>query len=184
MGRLSRPAAFLDRDGTINVSPGDHEYITSGSDFEWLPGAREGMVRLARGGFVLAIVSNQRGVGLGLVPRTVLREIEELIQTELARCECQVEGFRYCFHDVGESCACRKPRPGLLLDLSRQLNVDLSRSWMIGDMDSDVLAGSSAGCRTALIGSQPRRARPDLVAPSLDAVSKRITSHMPDLTQS
>jgi HAD superfamily hydrolase (TIGR01662 family) len=67
MGSLSRRAAFLDRDGTLNVRPGEHEYLTHVDQFVWLPGAPEALARLSRAGYVLAVVSNQRGVARGLV---------------------------------------------------------------------------------------------------------------------
>ena len=67
MARVSRPCAFLDRDGTINTRPPEHEYVTSEAQFEWLPGAVESLVRLARAGYALGVASNQRGVARGLV---------------------------------------------------------------------------------------------------------------------
>jgi len=175
MGGLSRAAAFLDREGTLNVRPAEHEYVTSSSEFVWLPGAREGMRRLHQASFVLAVVSNQRGVARGLVSVSAVRQIETRIQDDLARFGCRVERFRYCFHDLADRCECRKPRPGMLLELARDLDLELSRSWMIGDMDSDVAAGKAAGCRTAFIGSSSEHPAADVVAPSLDQASRQIT---------
>ena len=163
---------FLDRDGTLNVRPGEHEYVTSAKDFAWIPGARKAVGRLARNGYVLTVVSNQRGVGRGLVPREVLRAIERRIQQDLAIEGCAIEGFRYCFHRDEDGCECRKPRPGMILDLAEELDLDLAASWVIGDAPSDVAAGRAAGCRTALVGGT--RADADLIVPSLAAAGAAI----------
>lgn len=171
---MSRGAVFLDRDGTLNVRPAEHAYLTSSADFAWLPGAQAGTVRLAKAGYVLAVVSNQRGIARGLVDPDVLSEVERLMQRDLARQGCAITAFRYCPHDEDAGCDCRKPRPGMLVALARDLDLDLGRSWMIGDSASDVLAGEAAGCRTALVGTSPQECEPDLVAPSLDAVSSLI----------
>lgn len=176
MGSLSGRAAFLDRDGTLNVRPAEHEYLMSPEDFVWLPGAPEAMARLSEARYVLAVVSNQRGVARGLVSLAALDEIEQRIQRELAGFGCRVQAFRYCFHDLADACECRKPRPGMLRDLARELDLELERSWMIGDTESDVEAGRRAGCRTALVGSDARGFGADLVAPSLGQASSLIAT--------
>jgi histidinol-phosphate phosphatase family protein len=172
--RLRRPAAFLDRDGTLNVRPPEHEYLTSEREFVWLPGAAGGVARLARAGYALAVVSNQRGVARGLVTPDTLRAIERRIQLDLASLGCTIEAFRYCFHDEEDACDCRKPGSGMITRLAEELNIDLPRSWMIGDSESDILAGEGAGCRTGLVGQSPIDVAPDVVAPSLLAASELI----------
>jgi D-glycero-D-manno-heptose 1,7-bisphosphate phosphatase len=171
---VSRRAAFLDRDGTLNERPPEHRYVTSAAEFAWLPGAATGAARLAAAGYVLALVSNQRGVSLGLVDEGALRAIEIVIQRGLAQHGCSVEAFSYCPHDERARCSCRKPRPGMILRLAAELDLDLQRSWMIGDSESDVLAGKAAGCRTALVATGSESCDADLVGPSLDAVSELI----------
>jgi histidinol-phosphate phosphatase family protein len=167
-------AAFLDRDGTLNVRPREHEYVTSAKEFVWLPGAAEAMARLQRAGFVLTVVSNQAGVARGRLSLSTLRRIEERIQRDLAVLDCAVTAFRYCFHSAEEACACRKPRAGMLIDLARDLDLDLRQSWMIGDAESDVAAGAAAGCRTAFVGPAPAVAEAEIVAPSLADASRQI----------
>jgi D-glycero-D-manno-heptose 1,7-bisphosphate phosphatase len=184
MGGLGRRAAFIDRDGTINVRPAAHEYLTSDSAFRWLPGAAQGLARLAHTGYVLAVVSNQRGVARGLVSPAVLTAIEERIQRDLAPYGCRIDAFRYCVHEEHDGCSCRKPKPGMLLDLADEMTLDLRSSWMIGDAMSDVLAGRAAGCQTVLlrddrVGAEgvPKSddgAEADLVASSLDGASQLI----------
>jgi len=164
---VRRRAVFLDRDGTLNERPAEHCYLRSPTQFRWLPGAREGAALLAKAGYVLAVVSNQRGLARGLLDRAALRAIEARVQRGLAAHGCRIEAFRYCPHDLDMGCSCRKPAPGLLLDLAKDLRLDLGRSWMIGDSESDVLAGTAAGCRTILLGRSPRDSRPDAVLGSL-----------------
>jgi D-glycero-D-manno-heptose 1,7-bisphosphate phosphatase len=168
---MSRRAAFLDRDGTLNVRPPDHRYVTSEAEFSWLPGAARGAARLAAAGYVLAVASNQRGISLGVLDPAVLRAIEARIQRDLAGHGCAIEAFDYCPHETAAGCNCRKPRPGMFLRLAEGLDIDLRRSWVIGDSESDVIAGQSVGCRTALVGTVPDTCEPDLVAPSLEAAS-------------
>jgi histidinol-phosphate phosphatase family protein len=148
-----RRAAFLDRDGTFNVRPAEHDYVKTPEEFAWLPGAVEGAVALARAGYLLFVVSNQRGIARGLVTTDTLQEIEAEIQRTLAPHGAQITAFRYCPHEADEGCTCRKPRPGLILDLARDYEIDLRNSWTIGDSPSDVEAGRAAGTHTALIAA-------------------------------
>ena len=166
---------FLDRDGTINVKPPEHEYVTAESDFVWLPGAPEALARLADSGFVLTIVSNQRGVARGLVEPGLLDRIEQRIQQHLARYGCAISAFAYCTHDLADACDCRKPKPGLILRLADRLQLDLAPSWVIGDSVTDVQAGLAAGCRTALVANARRDTRADVVAPSIAEISEIVT---------
>jgi D-glycero-D-manno-heptose 1,7-bisphosphate phosphatase len=172
VGGLNRRGVFLDRDGTLNVRPREHEYVTAEKEFVWLPGAAEGLARLARAGYVLTVVSNQRGVARGLVRPNVLRGIEELIQSELASHGCTIAAFEYCMHEEAEACDCRKPKPGMILRLARELDLELGCSWVIGDSWTDIRAGEAAGCRTALLAADGVEA--DVVAPSLAEASQVI----------
>jgi histidinol-phosphate phosphatase family protein len=169
-----RRVAFLDRDGTLNPRPPEHDYVRRPDEFSWLPGAAEGVARLARAGFALAVVSNQRGIARGLVSAAVLEDIEERIQQELSVHGCRIDAFRYCPHESDAGCACRKPAPGMLLELARELDLDLERSWMIGDSEDDVLAGLAAGCRSARITTSGAGSRADVVAGSLYEASELI----------
>lgn len=171
MGGLSRAAAFLDRDGTLNVRPAEHRWITSPAQFSWLWGAPEAAAALARAGYVLTVVSNQRGISTGAVSPGTLRAVEDLIQLRLAEHGCQITAFEYCPHGPQAGCECRKPRPAMITKLARDLDLDVKRSWVIGDSPADVLAGRAAGCRTALIGEIPADCAPDISAPSLNAAA-------------
>jgi D-glycero-D-manno-heptose 1,7-bisphosphate phosphatase len=176
---MSSAAAFVDRDGTINVRPKPHCYVESPSEFRWLPGAVEGLVRLANAGLRLVVVSNQRGVARGLVSEQTLRTIEAEIQDRLMRSGAEIAEFRYCPHELTEGCDCRKPRPGMLLAAAQTLDLDLSSSWMIGDAGSDVQAGVAAGCRTVLIGAEDRSTRATIYATDLLDASEQLLALTP-----
>jgi D-glycero-D-manno-heptose 1,7-bisphosphate phosphatase len=168
-------AAFLDRDGTLNVCPPPHAYVESAAAFEWLPDAVDGLVSLADQGFALVVVSNQRGVARGLVSRRVLAEIEGIIQSALAeRGQQRIIAFRYCLHDHADECACRKPAPGMLVEAAKEFRIELAESWMIGDAESDVLAGTAAGCRTGRIAAAGATTSATLTASSLLGVARSI----------
>jgi D-glycero-D-manno-heptose 1,7-bisphosphate phosphatase len=169
VGGLRRAAAFLDRDGTLNVRPAEHRWITSPAQFSWLWGAPEAAAALARAGYVLTVVSNQRGISTGAVSRATLRAVEELIQRRLAEHGCEITAFEYCPHSPEAGCDCRKPRPAMITKLARDLDLDVERSWVIGDSPADVMAGRAARCRTALIGEIAADCAPDITAPSLNA---------------
>ena len=122
-----------------------------------------------------------------MVTRDVLHSIEKKMQRDLATHGCEIAAFRYCFHNYEQACNCRKPEPGLIIQLAREFNIDLSGSWMVGDSDVDVLAGKNAGCRTALIGETHGETIPDLVAPTLAEASQLIplgAQRLPDVMPS
>ena len=152
---MSRAAAFIDRDGTINVQPPEHTYLSSVADLEILPGAMEGMRALADCGFALVIASNQRGVGRGMISMEDVDAIDAQIRRLLAASGAELAGSYYCPHLNDDGCDCRKPRPGLLLRAAEELDLDLGASWMLGDSATDIQAGIAAGCRTAYLGEDP-----------------------------
>jgi D-glycero-D-manno-heptose 1,7-bisphosphate phosphatase len=150
--------------------------VTRVEEFRLLPGAIEGMARLAACGYELVIASNQRGIARGLVGEAVLGEVEAAIQRALEPRGVGVSGFYYCPHQTDDpACDCRKPKPGMLLRAASELDLDLSRSWMIGDSPSDVAAGAAAGTLTAYIGSEAEPGA-TLRAVSLKAAAAEICS--------
>ena len=156
-----RRAVFLDRDGVLNERPPKHEYLTSLQAFRWLPGAREAVGRLAAAGWVLAVVSNQRGISRGLVSQEAIEAIDGELRA------AGVAAAYYCPHGLDDGCDCRKPRPGLLLRAAADLGIEPAASWMIGDDETDVAAGRSAGCRTILLAPAGTASAADVVVPEL-----------------
>ena len=141
------PAVFLDRDGTLMVDVG---YPRDPADVRLLDGAADALVQLRNAGFRLVLVSNQAGIGRGLITEAEARSVHERFVAELARRGARLDDARYCPHAPDAGCDCRKPAPGMLLAAAGDLGLDLEASFMIGDKATDVEAGRRAGCRTVL----------------------------------
>ena len=176
---------FFDRDGVVtelvpDPRSGLPESSLDAARVSLIPGAAAALQRLRGAGFLLVGVSNQPAAAKGTVPLDALERVQARV-LELLRAEgVEPDAFRLCFHHpdgtvpgLAGTCDCRKPAPGMLLDAARELNVDLSSSWMIGDTDGDIEAGAAAGCRTILVenpASSHKRAgtvRPDVRAADL-----------------
>lgn len=144
-----KPAVFLDRDGVLNrtiVRDGVPHPPGSVSEVEILPNVIEAVARLKALEIPLIVVTNQPDVARG----TQTKEAVEAINRHLGD-RLPLTAFYVCFHDTPDNCACRKPKPGLILDAAAAYNIDLRRSFMVGDRWSDVAAGQAAGCQTLLI---------------------------------
>ena len=152
---MSNRAIFIDRDGTFNVV-GD--YIHKIEDFKLIPGSDEA-VRLAHGaGFLVIMVTNQAGVGRGYYTEEDVKAFHRHIQGFLGEKGERIDAFYYCpYHPtkgVGEylkDADCRKPKPGMLLEGAKDLDIDLSKSYMVGDTLGDIQAGNAAGCETIMV---------------------------------
>lgn len=142
-------AVFLDRDGVINENRSDH--VKNWSEFNFLPGAPEALARLARAGMKAFVVTNQAIVNRGMVSKDAVDRINQRMVQEIELRGGRIEAVAYCPHRPEERCGCRKPEPGLLLDLARRHEVDLTESVIIGDALNDVEAGLAAGCAAILV---------------------------------
>jgi D-glycero-D-manno-heptose 1,7-bisphosphate phosphatase len=152
----NRTTVFLDKDGTLvkdvpyNIDP--HKVVLE-------TGVSAGLRRLAEAGCQFVVVSNQAGVARGFFEESALAGVEAHLRALLEQeAGVTLAGFYYCPHypegvvqRYAVACSCRKPQPGMLLRAARELGIDLSQAWMIGDILNDVEAGSRAGCRTILI---------------------------------
>lgn len=150
-----RPAVFLDRDGTINEQMG---YINHLSRFQMLPGAARAIARLNEAGFAVVVVSNQSGLARGYFPDELLTAVHKKMRAELAEKGGHVDGLYFCPHhpeakraEFRVACDCRKPKPGLVLQAATEMNLDLSRSFMVGDRWSDLKCGVQAGVTPLLV---------------------------------
>lgn len=146
---MQRRAVFLDRDGVLNravVREGRPYPPASVAEVEILPGVIEALRGLKEAGFVLIVVSNQPDVARGTIPQVTV----EAINAHLAE-HLPLDRFVTCYHDSGDGCDCRKPRPGMLLAGAREFDVDLAESFIVGDRWRDVEAGIAAGCKTIFI---------------------------------
>lgn len=145
---MGRPAIFLDRDGTLNVS---HGYVNHEARFRLYPFAVDA-IRLVRSQDYLAVViTNQSGVGRGLYAESLVGRVHAELNATLEAAGTRLDGLYYCPHDPGQGCPCRKPAPGMILQAQHELDIDLERSYMIGDAYSDLRAGWAAGTRTGLV---------------------------------
>lgn len=142
-----RRAAFLDRDGVLNRRAPAHDYVRSPDEFFWLTGAREGVRRLNDEGWLVLVVSNQRGVARGLMTAQDVEAIHARAQRELGLIGAHVDAFYTCPHGDDDACACRKPQPGLLLRAAQDWDVDLAASFLVGDDERDLEAARRAGVR-------------------------------------
>jgi D-glycero-D-manno-heptose 1,7-bisphosphate phosphatase len=144
-----RPAVFLDRDGVLNHSPvvdGKPVSPRGLDDVELLPGVPEACERLRAGCYLLIVVTNQPEITRG----TLTREAVDAVNGYLAE-RLPLDEIVICPHDDGDRCACRKPKPGMLLDAARRHGIDLQASYLVGDRWRDIEAGQAAGVRTVFI---------------------------------
>lgn len=178
---------FLDRDGVVNRKPPEGNYVLTREQFEFLPQAPEAIARLNRAGLKVAVITNQRGIALGKMSEADLGNIHDHMKWELRAYHAHIDGIFYCPHD-GNSCECRKPKPGLLFRAFDHFrHIQPAQAMLIGDSLPDIEAGRSAGVRTILVRGSVGTQKPgfaeaerkaDAVASSLiDAVSRilRIT---------
>lgn len=186
---MSRPAVFMDRDGTLSHEVG---YVNHPSRFRLYPWAVDAVRLVNRSGFLAVVVTNQAGVARGYFPESVVHEVHAALRSAMEAGGAHLDGLYVCLHhpSLGEppyrqDCDCRKPRPGLLLRARAELDIDLGRSWVVGDRHADMKLAWEAGARSALVKSgyglgelvhhAPRWERaPDLVAENLLEAVERI----------
>ena len=163
------PAVFLDRDGVLNrtvVRDGVTHPPDSLAEFELLPGVPDAVRRLADAGFKLVVVTNQPDVARGLQKREAVEEMNAFLCRTLP-----ILGVMACYHDNADNCACRKPKPGMILEAAQRFGLDVRASCLIGDRWSDVAAGQAAGCRASILIATPfsgqERCTPDYAAANL-----------------
>lgn len=150
-----KPAVIFDRDGVIN----DHrQYVNLPADFILFEDAAPAIRRLNELGFLVLVATNQGGVGLGYMSLESLLAIHAYMQRKLSELGANIDDIAFCPHVPHAGCACRKPKPGLLLELQKRNHFDLRHSYMVGDRETDVQAGQAAGTKTVLIGHGPSAA--------------------------
>lgn len=175
-------AIFLDRDGTLNHYVG---FLRNIDEFELLPGAAEAVALINASGYLAVVITNQPVIARGEVSEEALRQIHNKMETLLGLEGAYLDGIYVCPHHpehgfAGERpelkivCECRKPKPGLLLQAASDLNIDLASSWMIGDSESDLLAGRAAGCKVALLTREPQNMKADVACQSVLAFAQHL----------
>ena len=141
---------FLDRDGVINEKAAPHDYIKNWKEFTFLPETIRAIHLLNNHGFVVVLVTNQRGIARGLMTMDNLNIIHQNMQTELSAQGAHIDRIYVCPHDKG-TCHCRKPEIGLFLQAQSEYNIDKNHSYMVGDSVTDIQAGKKFGISTISI---------------------------------
>jgi D-glycero-D-manno-heptose 1,7-bisphosphate phosphatase len=179
---VPRKAVLIDRDGTLSHEVG---YINHLSRFQLYPFAAEAVRMLNDAGLLAIVVTNQAGVAHGYFPEALISEVHERLSEAMRKGGARLDGIYYCPHhpSAGEppyraDCECRKPKPGLALRAARELDLDLARSWVVGDKPADLELAWNVGARAALVKTgygagellynrSRFRKQPDLVAEDL-----------------
>ena len=163
-----KKAVFLDRDGVINeVLTNRVKFVNKPKDFYFLLGVPEAIKKLNDHFDYIFVVTNQGGVGLGFMKELQLVKIHEHMVEELKKFGAAVHDVAYCPHKPKAGCACRKPGSKMIEDLGEKYSIDLSKSYMVGDTDTDIQAGKKAGTRTVFLGESDPIADnvfPDLIS--------------------
>ena len=191
MKLIKNKAIFLDRDGVICEMVYNREFGTIDSplnpkEFKLLPGASQAIKLFKKLGYLVVVVSNQPGVAKGKMTLELLGKIDKKMKRELKKNGATLDAVYYCLHHPDskqvkvrkylKNCNCRKPKPGLILKAAKDFNIDLKKSFVIGDGLTDIQAGKRAGCKTIFLGSlksyyceamQKRESKPDFVAKNL-----------------
>jgi D-glycero-D-manno-heptose 1,7-bisphosphate phosphatase len=170
-----RRAVFLDRDGTIAEDMG---YVNHIERFRMLPGSGIAIRKLNEAGFAVIMITNQSGVARGYFPESLVGEVHQKMLRELAEVGAAMDGIYYCPHGAGDGCDCRKPNLGMVVQAAREHELDLQRSFVVGDRYGDVETAFRAGARGVLVKTgyglgewtwhaQKWPRQPDLVAKDL-----------------
>ena len=152
-------AVFLDRDGVINralVRDGRPYAPTTLEDFVILEGAPQAVKRLKAAGFLVVVATNQPDLATGQQSRELLDQMHAIMRQAM-----DLDAIYVCPHDDKANCTCRKPKPGMLLTAAERFDIDLQKSWMVGDRWRDVEAGRAAGCRTIFVDRGYRETQPE-----------------------
>lgn len=159
-------AVFLDRDGVINeVLSHRVKFVNRPEELYFLPGVPEAIKKLNAFFDYIFVVTNQGGVGLGFMKEMQLQKIHDHMIAELEKEGAIIQEAVYCPHKPKAGCACRKPNSKLIVDLGKKYDIDLSQSYMVGDTDTDIIAGKKAGTKGVYLGSSDPLA--DAIYPNL-----------------
>jgi len=152
---MTRPAVFLDRDGTMIDEAG---YLSSLDQVRWFPGTKDAIRLLNRAGFLVIVITNQGGIALGLFDDAFVKMVHASMDAELAASGAKVDGWYYCPHhpnavipELRGPCPCRKPGHAMIDAACADFQIDLARSWVIGDRERDVAMAPAVGARGILV---------------------------------
>lgn len=175
-------AVFLDRDGTINVDTG---YISDPDDLVFIKGAKKGVKLLKDNGFLVFIVTNQSGIGRRYFSLKRFNAVNERLLSLFSKDGIKIDGIYFCPHHPNKKCRCRKPKPKIVYDIAKKYEIDLKKSYFVGDKLIDVQTGKNAGCKTILLDATTTQriedeedwTQPDFVGEDLYEAGKWIVRH-------
>ena len=153
---MKNKALFLDRDGVINKRPPQGDYVKKWDELEFNPGIEKLIAWANKNNYLVIVITNQRGVGRKLMSKKDLEMVHTKIVLELQKKGAKITKVFSCIHNEEDNCDCRKPKPGLLFQAAKEFDIDLSKSLMIGDQQTDIQAAQSAGCSSLLIEPNSR----------------------------
>lgn len=168
---------FFDRDGVVNRAPVTR-YVEKREDFHLLPGFLEALAAVNELGYEAIIVTNQKGLSTGKIPLGELTAMHDDIEDTVRERGLHLLDIFYC-DAPNDDHPHRKPNPGMLLEAAAKYKIDLAASWMVGDSETDVIAGKRAGCRTIFIGHKPLNEKPDLKVADMDQLAATIKQWLP-----
>lgn len=148
-------AVFLDRDGVINeVLSKRVKFVNKPEQLFLLEGVGEGIKLLKESGYLVFVVTNQGGIGLGYMKEKMLLRVHEKMVEEIEKQGGGIDDVAYCPHKPNEGCACRKPEPEMIESLINKHQIDIDQSYMVGDRDVDIYAGKAAGLKTIIVNNK------------------------------
>jgi D-glycero-D-manno-heptose 1,7-bisphosphate phosphatase len=175
-------ALFLDRDGIINERiPND--YVRTPSEFKLIPASLGFFAWAKKHGYLTVIVTNQQGIGKGLMTEHDLAEVHAYMCSLLAEHGYAPDAIEFCGDLANTNSPRRKPAPGMLLDAAQKLDIDLTSSWMIGDSISDAQAGKHAGAKTILVGDYSEIPEADVICGSIEECVEKMESSLLDFAR-
>lgn len=146
---------FIDRDGIVNKKAPPHEYITSWNEFSFIPEIFDILRYYKDSGFEFIIVTNQQCIGKGILSRNGLEKIHKLMLEEFKSHKIHIKNIYYCPHLASDNCNCRKPKTGMLENAVEDFpGINIDNSYIIGDSESDIIAGQDFGLKTIYIGNE------------------------------
>jgi D-glycero-D-manno-heptose 1,7-bisphosphate phosphatase len=173
------PAVFLDRDGTLI----EHvEYLHDPEQLKIIPGVLEAIKKLREGGYRIVMVTNQPGIGIGYFTKEDFFKVNRAFLRQASKAGVMIDRIYFCPHNQADGCSCRKPEPGMLVRAVQDLNIDIAKSYIVGDATTDIEVGRRIGCKTVLvktgIGGSDKTfaAKPDLEVDDLAQAALKILS--------
>ena len=146
-------AIFLDRDGVLNKLSAPHDYVKTFDEFIWNPYAQELIKEINSLGFLAIVISNQQGIGKGVMSAEFVAQLHKKMNEDLQKTEAHIDAFYICPHLISDVCDCRKPKPTLFFTAAKDFDISLADSFFIGDSETDAEAAATAGCTMIMIES-------------------------------